>query len=37
VSWKIEDPDLPNEDLIIEGESVEETGGLIDDFEKDRA
>ena len=36
VSWKIEDPDLPNEDLIIEGESVEEIGGLINDFEKDR-
>ena len=35
-SWKINNPELPIEDLVIEGEYVEETGGLIDDFEKDR-
>ena len=27
---------FPIEDLVIEAEYVEETGGLIDDFEKDR-
>ena len=38
VSWKIESPDLIAEDIVIEGEYHEEgEGGLIDDFEKDRA
>jgi hypothetical protein len=36
-AWKINNPELPIEDLVIEGEYIEETGGLIDDFEKDRA
>ena len=35
-AWKINSPELPLEDLVIEGEYIEETGGLIDDFEKDR-
>jgi|TARA_R110002049_G_scaffold195525_1_gene364650 hypothetical protein len=35
-AWKINNPELPIEDLVIEGEYIEETGGLIDDFEKDR-
>jgi len=38
VSWKIENPELMQEDIILEGEYYEEgEGGLINDFEKDRA
>ena len=38
VAWKIECPELPTEDIVIEGEYYEEgEGGLLNDFEKDRA
>ena len=38
VSWKIENPELMQEDIILEGDYYEEgEGGLISDFEKDRA
>jgi hypothetical protein len=35
VSWRIENPDLENEDIILEGDYTEGTEAI--DFEKDRA
>ena len=35
VSWRIDNPDLENEDIILEGEFTEGTEAI--DFEKDRA
>jgi hypothetical protein len=35
VSWRIESPDLENEDIVLEGEFTEEPEAI--DFEKDRA
>ena len=33
-SWRVENPELPKEDIILEGEYTEETEAI--DFEKDK-
>ena len=37
VSWVIEEPDIENEDIILEGKSIDNNKELTNEFEKDRA